>query len=221
MKRRIVAAICLALFALVVIAPAFAYVDYEFDFEVRGPREWRSLPASSVPGSFRTGWVAPDAAKTRYDAAHHPVAWGSGANIAVFVQQFNHAYTAKELLEKNISVIHGVKFGLSPGAQTNIDPRADLKVINQRLFTIDGKQGFVLEVTGTGTGFAIGVPRQPAKTPATGKGQSLLKMMLTRQRWYCVVRGKTLIGVLSTCSNASYPRYVSAFHATEKSLRVH
>lgn len=178
-------------------APAAAYEDYIYNFSVKGPTGWNVLPASVVPGSFRFGWISKQATTDK-----------SGASIAVFVQVYDEDHTARELLDKNVSVINGT-------AELKVDKRANLKIVKQQLITVDGKQGFILEVVGSGTGFAIGVPRD-----AKGKAAQSLSIVPTRQRWFCVVKGKQLIGVLSTCADATYKKYSPTFSATEASLKV-
>lgn len=201
---KFVIGLSLALLAILAFIPAArAYIDYEHGFSISGPKNWVVLPEASVPGNFRFGWTSPEWSKKGANGV-----WG--ASINVFIQEVG-GNSAKELLDKNISVINGVMIDKQ---QVKVDERAKIKVVKQQLFTMGPNQGFIMEVVGNGTGFAIGVP-------ITNKGQgSALKLVPTRQRWYCVVKGNTLIGVLSTCPDSLYSKYSPTFSATEATLKI-
>ncbi|NDD26784.1 MAG: hypothetical protein EB084_00750 [Proteobacteria bacterium] len=189
----------LVLASLIVLAvPARAYEDYLFNFSIKGPKGWLAMPTASVPGTYRFGWTSPE-----WGMPKARNVWGS--TISVFVQD-TEGHTAQDLLEKNVAVISG-KTEVKP------DPRANLRVVKQQTITVDGNPGFVMEVLGNGTGFAISVPVDP-------KAKNPFKMVPTRQRWFCVVKGKNLIGVLSTCPDSLYKKYAPTFTATEKTLQV-
>lgn len=181
---------------------SLAYEDYIHDFSIKGPQKWAILPTSIVPGSFRFGWTSPE-------WASHKNTWG--ASIAVFVQTYDKEYSARELLAKNVSVVKGVNID---GQEIRVDKRVKLRVVKQQLIAVDGKPGFIMEVVGNGTGFAVGVP---VNSPTT---KNIVKLVPTRQRWYCVVRDKRLIGVMSTCPDSLYKKYAPTFKSTEATLKV-
>lgn len=186
--------------AVFLVGTASAYEDYQFKFSVSGPKSWMVLPNASVPGTFRFGWTSPEWAR--------PGALNTfGASIVVFIKP-SDGLSAKEILGQNVAVIEG-KTALKP------DPRVKLRVLKQSLFSLGGYQGFSMDVVGNGTGFMIGIPQNPApnvKLP--------YKIVPTRQRWYCVVKGDNQIVLLSTCPDSLYAKYSAAFTATEASLKV-
>ena len=185
---------------IALVGPALAYEDYVYNFSVKGPKGWVVLPNASVPGTFRFGWTSPE-----WALPNAKDTWG--ASVSVFVKD-TEGNSAKDLLDKNVAVIGG-KTEVKP------DPRTALHVVKQQIITVDGNQGFIMEVVGNGTGFAIGIPPQ-----VDAKGKPLFKIVPTRQRWYCVVKGKNLIGILSTCPDSLYGKYGAAFSSVEKTLSV-
>lgn len=182
------------------VGPALAYEDYVYNFSVKGPKGWVVLPNANVPGQFRFGWTSPEWAQPNAKDT-----WGASVNVFVKDTEGN---SARELLEKNVAVIEG-KTEVKP------DPRTQLRVVKHQTFTLNGKDGFIMEVVGNGTGFGIGIPPQ-----VDAKGKPLFKIVPTRQRWYCVVKGKNLIGILSTCPDSLYSKYAPTFSAVEKTLEV-
>lgn len=191
----------LLVFVTVILAgPALAYEDRLYNFSVQGPKDWVSVSKASVPGVFRFGWTSPEWAQP---GARN--VWG--ASISAFIKD-TEGNSARELLQKNVDVIQG-KTAVKP------DPRTALRVLKQQAITVDGNAGFILEVIGNGTGFSIGIPPQ-----VDAKGNSLFKIVPTRQRWYCVVKGKTLIGLLSTCPESKYAEYAPTFAQVERSLKL-
>lgn len=203
------------LLCLIVTAPVRAFDDYTYDFSVRAPKDaqnhdWAVLPAYIVPGGkFRFGWTSKEwvTAKNTF-----------GASIAVVVYEYDKAYSAKELLDKNITMIEGVKYGSKDTQQAGVPKSLNMKVLGHSLFSSGGKEGFTLDVVGSGTGFAIGVPY----TSDIYKGAKSLKYrrVITHQRWYCIVRGSQAIVVLSTCPEKLFAKYAPTFKATEATLKV-
>jgi hypothetical protein len=196
----------LALVALAaVIVPARAWDDYLDNVSVTPPKGWVALPNASLPAhmTFRNGWTSPDwvSNKNTY-----------GGSIILFVQD-TQGNSAKSLLEKNVALIKGVKFGDKPEQQTDINKAAKLRVVKQQLIKLGGYEGFVLEVDGIGTGFSIGLP------VATPKNVGV-RLVPTRQRWFCVVRRNMMIGLLSTAADSVYARFFPSFRATESSLKI-
>lgn len=182
----------LAALLMVLAVPALGYEDVIYRFRVDGPSQWLPLKQAVVPGLFRFGWLSNASVKDR-----------SGANVVAFVQLFTSKpdpkqpdITAKDMLERNAADA----------------ARHGLKVVKQRLFKTGKAEGFVLEISGLGTGFSL-IPKVPGEKQVQGK-------IPTRQRWYALVVDERMVGLMSTCAESNYGKYLPTFEKVEQSLTL-
>jgi hypothetical protein len=132
LSRAVVAVLMVAALS----AGASAYVDAVYNYSVTGPSGWMPLRTAAVPGLFRFGWLARDAAQNR-----------SGASVVTFVQLTEYAYSVQELLDQNKKAA----------------AKRGFKVVRASVINQGPHPAFVFEVVGDGTGYSILPPKVDRK----------------------------------------------------------
>ncbi len=124
----------------------------------------------------------------------------NGSTILVFVQLTDNEFSPQEVLDKDIKDVQA-------------HAKEGLKVVSSGLIEHHGFKGFTLDTTGPGTGYFMMDVTDKNHVEHRGK-------VLTHQHFYTVVRGKTLINIMSTCAEKNVKKFQKIWRQTEASLEV-